>query len=86
VQGIAGGGAVEDLRLGHDSVGVGDVGYALGLDRDDDHVVVQDVVVLDVRAQRERGGAKVAVQEHRDAGHLLERGLAPAELLEEVRE
>ena len=41
-----------------------DVGHALGDQRDDQHALVQDVVVLDVRAQRQRRRLRVGVEEH----------------------
>ena len=46
---------------------VGQPRHRHGVDRHDDHVLVQHVVVLDVGPHRQRGGLLAAVEEHRRA-------------------
>ena len=45
---------------------------------------VQHVVVLDVGAQGQRSGLLAAVEEHRDARHPADRGLAAVQLVDEL--
>src|SRR5262249_4426445 len=60
-----------------------DVGGRLGHDREDEDVLVQDMVVLDIRAQRQRGGGLAAVEEDGGAGHPLYRGPYGVQLVDE---
>src|SRR5689334_12192683 len=69
-----------------DPLGRWDVRRGLGLDRQDEDVLVQDVVVLDVRSHRQRGGVLAAVEEDGGAGYPRQRGLHGVELLDERRE
>jgi hypothetical protein len=62
MEGIAGCSAEEDLRTRHNPFGTGCVGNPLELDRDNYYVIVNDVIMLKVGAQRERCGLEVRVQ------------------------
>ena len=64
-------------------VGVRDVRYGHGFDREDDHVLVQDLVVFDVRAQRQRGCGLAAVEEHSGPGHPGQPRLDGMDLVDE---
>src|SRR5215831_4022938 len=50
-------------RVNGEPFGGQDVGGRPGHDRQDENVLVQDMVVLDVRAQRQRGGGLASVEE-----------------------
>ena len=68
----------------HDqSVGLRDVRDRLRFDREDDDVLVQDVVVLDVGAHRERRGVLAAVEKHGGARDSLQRRLSVVQLGDE---
>ena len=56
------------------------MGHGQRLDRQDDDVLVQDVVVLDVGPQRQRRGVLAAVEEDGGARHAVQRGLHRVEL------
>ena len=62
--------------IGEKPIGARDVGDTLVLDRDDDHPLVEDVIVLDVGAKRERRGVGVGVEEHGSTGDALNAKLA----------
>src|SRR5579862_858346 len=63
-----------------------DVWDGSGLEREDDDVLLEDVVVLDVGAHRERGGCLAAVEEDGGAGASLEGWLHGVEVLDERAE
>ena len=63
-----------------------DVGDLEGLDGDDDDGFVDDVVVLDVLAQRQRHGAFARGEADGRAGGAVDRRAHGAEVLDEVLE
>src|SRR5579862_7579197 len=63
-----------------------DVWDGSGLEREDDDVFLEDVVVLDVGAHRERAGCLAAVEEDGGAGASLEGWLHRVEVLDERAE
>src|SRR5206468_2610888 len=67
-----------------EAVGIGHMGNPLGDERDDDHVLVDDVVVLDVGAEGERGRLDARGREYRGPGDAPDRGLAGLERPDEV--
>ena len=62
------------------------VGHGHGFDGEDEGVLVEDLVVFDVRAQRQRGRGLAAVEEDAGAGHPLQRGFHGVKLVDERRQ
>ena len=71
-------------RVDADPLVLGHVRHGHGLDRQDQHVPVQHVVVLDVGPQGQRRGLLAAVEEHRDARHPVHRGPAAVQRVDEL--
>ena len=64
----------------------GDVGRGHRLDRENEDVLVEDLVVFDVCPQRQRGGGLAAVEEDGGAWYPVQRGFHGVQLVDERSE
>src|ERR1700722_1264155 len=80
--------SVAAARVGGDvrALRGGKVGYGFCFDRENDDVLVEDLVEIDVRPQRQRGGGLAAVEEDGGARYPGQRRLHGVQLVDERAE